>query len=178
MDRSTLSRRRLLVAGAGTVAGLVLAACSSSKTGGPSTGGSAATDFSQRFAKYQPDVEPNGDLAKVVWPDYVTSAVPEVKRLYEFQITHGELMRYMPCFCGCGQSGHRSNRDCFIKAVNPDGSVEFDQMAPTCDICLGVARQAKTMLSQGKTPRVIRAAIDRKYADKIDRSTPTPYPPE
>lgn len=33
------------------------------------------------------------------------------------------------------------------------------------------------MLDQGKTPRAIRVAIDRKYADSIDYSTPTPYPP-
>jgi hypothetical protein len=33
------------------------------------------------------------------------------------------------------------------------------------------------LLGQGKTPREIRAAVDRTYADKIDSSTPTPYPP-
>jgi hypothetical protein len=55
-----------------------------------------------------------------------------VRRLYEFQITHGELMRYMPCFCGCGQNaGHRSNRDCYVHRVNRDGSVILDDMAPT-----------------------------------------------
>jgi hypothetical protein len=41
-------------------------------------------------------------------------------------------MRYMPCFCGCGQNaGHRNNRDCYVKAVNADGSVIVDSMAPT-----------------------------------------------
>jgi hypothetical protein len=33
------------------------------------------------------------------------------------------------------------------------------------------------MLDQGKSLRDIRVAIDRKYADKIEFSTPTPYPP-
>lgn len=101
--------------------------------GSPSSGaGGESTDFSARFAAYRPAPEPNGNLAKVVWPEFVTQAGPEVKRLYEFQITHGELMRYMPCFCGCGQnSGHRNNRDCYIRRVNPDGSVVFDSMAPT-----------------------------------------------
>ena len=96
--------------------------------------GRAATeaDFSARFAGYEPAPEPNGDLSKVVWPDYVLAAGPEVKRLYEFQVTHGELMRYMPCFCGCGQNaGHRNNRDFYVRRVNPDGSVVFDSMAPT-----------------------------------------------
>jgi Protein of unknown function with PCYCGC motif len=88
--------------------------------------------FEELFAEYEPAREPNGDLDKVEWPDYVLQAPPEVKKLYEFQITHGELMRYMPCFCGCGQNaGHRSNRDCYVRRVNADGSVELDPMAPT-----------------------------------------------
>jgi hypothetical protein len=32
------------------------------------------------------------------------------------------------------------------------------------------------MLGERKTPREIRATIDRTYADKIEFSTPTPYP--
>jgi hypothetical protein len=40
--------------------------------------------FAARFSKYKPAPEPNGDLAKVVWPDYVLEAPPEVKQLYEF----------------------------------------------------------------------------------------------
>ena len=93
---------------------------------------SKAHGFAARFAQYEAAPEPNGDLSKVVWPDYMTQAGPEVKRLYEFQITHGELMRYMPCFCGCGQNaGHRSNRDCYVREVKTDRSVVFDSMAPT-----------------------------------------------
>ena len=92
----------------------------------------AEPGFAARFARYEAAPEPHGDLSKVVWPDYVLAAGPEVKRLYEFQVTHGELMRYMPCFCGCGgNAGHRSNRDCYVRQVNPDGSVVFDSMAPT-----------------------------------------------
>ena len=112
-------------------AGVWLAATRGDESPG-GAGGRTATDFSSRFAGYKPASEPNGKLAKVVWPDFVTRAGPEVKRLYEFQITHGELMRYMPCFCGCGQNaGHRSNRDCYVREVKADGSVVLDPMAPT-----------------------------------------------
>ena len=50
-----------------------------------------------------------------------------------FQVVNGDLMSWIPCFCGCGSdgSGHRNNRDCYVKQVRPDGSVLFDQMAPT-----------------------------------------------
>src|SRR2546429_4521446 len=126
-----LTRREFLAAG---VAAAVIGAASCSSGGSSKARGAGGTaeDFSARFARFPVADEPNGDLAKVVWPDFVTDAGPEVKRLYEFQITNGEVMRYMPCFCGCGQNaGHRNNRDCYVKQVNADGSVVLDSMAPT-----------------------------------------------
>jgi hypothetical protein len=147
-----LGRRRLFGMLGGGVAALALAACGQPQ-GGPHAAGThppgakpfglaggpdvpadlpAGTDYSVYFARFAPADEPNGDLAKVVWPDYVLRAGPEVKRLYEFQVVNGELMRYFPCFCGCFlEDGHRSNRDCYVEEVRPDGSVVFDPMAPT-----------------------------------------------
>ena len=116
-------------------AGLLTAACSGSGARGgtnsdPERGASA--DFSARFAGFEAADEPNADPAKITWPAFVTRAGPEVQRLYEFQLVNGELMRYMPCFCGCHfEDGHRNNRDCYVEAVNPDGSAVLDSMAPT-----------------------------------------------
>jgi hypothetical protein len=115
---------------------VVTGACGSGNSGSAPKGtqptGSATTDFSARFAAFEPADEPNADPARVVWPAFVTRAGPEVKALYEFQLVNGELMRYMPCFCGChGEDGHRNNRDCYIDTVHADGSVTFDAMAPT-----------------------------------------------
>ena len=126
---TVITRRRALV----SLLALVAAACGPKAAGQANspTGSAAAADFSARFAAYEAADEPNGDLSKVTWPAFVTRAGPEVRQLYEFQITHGELMRYMPCFCGCGGEGHRNNRDCYVRAVNADGSVVFDPMAPT-----------------------------------------------
>jgi hypothetical protein len=171
-----LTRRQFLAAGLASAAA-VTGACSSGSSDAP-RGTKATEDFSSRFARFKAAAEPNGDLAKVVWPDFVTDAGPDVKRLYEFQITNGELMRYIPCFCGCGQnSGHHSNRDCYVERVNDDGSVVLDTMAPTWGICLGVTRDVMRMLGEGKSRRAIRAAIDQSYADRIEFATPTPYPP-
>jgi hypothetical protein len=126
-----LTRRRFLVVGVGA-AGLVAVAACSSGSKRDTRAGSTPEDLSARFARYQVADEPNGDLSKVVWPAFVTEAGAEVKGLYEFQVVNGHVMRYMPCFCGCGQdAGHRNNRDCYIKQVNADGSVVFDNMAPT-----------------------------------------------
>jgi Protein of unknown function with PCYCGC motif len=134
-----MAGKTLLVIATG-VAALVAAGCGGDEQQAApatesTTSAPTATEpagFDERFAQYGVADEPNGDLAKVVWPDYVLNAPPEVKELYEFQVTHGDLMRWMPCFCGCGQSaGHRSNRDCYIRRVNADGTVVFDPMAPT-----------------------------------------------
>jgi hypothetical protein len=126
-----MSRRPFLVGGA---AFLATAACSS-QSGNAKPQASATTvagDFEARFARFEAADEINGDLSKVVWPEFVTRADAEVKQLYEFQVTHGDVMRYMPCFCGCGQTaGHRNNRDCYVQDVAADGSVGFDSMAPT-----------------------------------------------
>jgi len=128
---SRLSRRAFgRCAGAGAIA-LAVTACTG-KTGSATTAPNAAGDVSARFAFFTAADEPNGNLDRVVWPAFVTQAGPDVRRLYEFQVLHGDLMRYMPCFCGCGKNdGHRNNRDCYVKQVNADGSVVFDQMAPT-----------------------------------------------
>ena len=129
-------RRRALLLVGSTFAGLLAAACAGQQAGAGSqaarTNPNEAGDFSARFAAFEAADEPNADPAKVVWPAWMTRAGPEVRQLYEFQLVNGELMRYMPCFCGCqNEDGHRNNRDCYIDTVNADGSVVFDSMAPT-----------------------------------------------
>lgn len=126
-----LSRREALAALGVGAASLLLAGCGGTTDNAAAPRQTPTPDAVARFAPYTPADEPNGDLAKVVWPTFVRAASAEVQRLYAFQVTNGPLMRYMPCFCGCGADGHRNNRDCYIKAVNLDGSVVFDTMAPT-----------------------------------------------
>ena len=132
------SRRWVVRALGLTTAGAVLTACGggndqeAASNSEADSGTETPTDFAARFAAFKPAEEPNGDLAQVVWPEFVTAAGPEIQRLYAFQVEHGHIMRYMPCFCGCHfEDGHRNNRDCYVEAVHPDGSVTFDPMAPT-----------------------------------------------
>lgn len=123
------TRRRFLI-GLGSVGvGAVAIGCGSNTGQARSD---STEDFSARFSGFDAADEPDGDLSKVVWPRWIEGAKGDVKQLYEFQIVNGSLMRYMPCFCGCGQdAGHRNNRDCYIKEVNADGTVVFDAMAPS-----------------------------------------------
>jgi hypothetical protein len=50
----------------------------------------------------------------------------EVQAVYRFAALHPEVMRYVPCFCGCERSGHQDNEDCFVKARAADGSVTWE----------------------------------------------------
>jgi hypothetical protein len=61
-------------------------------------------------------------------PAQVMSAHPGVRDAYLFALAHPEVLRYMPCYCGCEEVGHGSNVDCFIREVGADGVVRIDEM--------------------------------------------------
>jgi len=63
------------------------------------------------------------------WPDVFWRATPEVREAYRFALAHPDVLQYVPCYCGCVNGGHTSNRDCYIKALRPDGSVLLDPMS-------------------------------------------------
>ncbi len=46
-------------------------------------------------------------------------------------VDHGDELQYIPCTCGCTRFGHKSNRDCYIKAFNKDGTLTFTSHAAT-----------------------------------------------
>jgi len=44
-----------------------------------------------------------------------------VKAVYTFAARHPEVLHYVPCFCGCQNSGHKDNDDCFIQSRDAAG---------------------------------------------------------
>jgi hypothetical protein len=62
-------------------------------------------------------------------PQFATTA--DIQRLYRYAVEHGDELQYIPCFCGCYRFGHTSNRDCYIKAFNRDGTLTFTSHAAT-----------------------------------------------
>lgn len=86
---------------------------------GPTRAGEVTTDA----IGDQVQTLPKGQL-----PQFARSR--DVQKLYRYAVEHDEL-RYMPCFCGCYRFGHTSNRDCYIKSFNPDGTVTFTSHAAT-----------------------------------------------
>jgi hypothetical protein len=61
----------------------------------------------------------------------VFAGTGEIRGLYRYAVEHGDELQYIPCFCGCGRFGHTSNRDCYIKAFNTDGTLTFTSHAAT-----------------------------------------------
>lgn len=58
-------------------------------------------------------------------PEKVRKAPPVVQEAYRFAIANPEILAKLPCYCGCGSEGHKSDLDCFIERFNPDGSIVF-----------------------------------------------------
>ena len=62
---------------------------------------------------------PRGDL-----PEFARGA-PEIGSVYRFATDHAGDLEYIPCFCGCKNIGHRSNRDCYVKSFNSDRTITY-----------------------------------------------------
>ena len=56
-------------------------------------------------------------VSNMVGPPQVVGAV------YEFAARHPEVLRYVPCFCGCENDGHRANHDCFVASRDSEDRV-------------------------------------------------------
>ncbi len=70
-------------------------------------------------------------LPKEQLPDFAGPSLPDLHRLYAYAVEHGDELQYIPCTCGCVRFGHKSNRDCYIKSFNKDGTLTFTSHAAT-----------------------------------------------
>jgi hypothetical protein len=106
-------------------------------------------------------------------PDYVMAGDPGVQMAYQFAVARPDVMKWMVCYCGCGDhSGHKSALNCFVKA----GGAQFDEHGSNCDVCVGIALDAMTMTEEGRSLREMRDYIDGKYGE-VGPGTDTPKPP-
>ena len=49
-----------------------------------------------------------------------------VRAVYEFAARRPDVMRHVPCFCGCERNGHHDNEDCFVASRAADGRPQWD----------------------------------------------------
>jgi hypothetical protein len=166
------------------IAGLVLAtsvAVAASQAARPSTATKANVDKQAATArpaakapmtKYAVPPLPNVGFAAVRPMDIVRAT-------YDFAAQHPEVLKFVPCYCGCGAQGHKANESCFVARRDPKGNVlEWDTHGFGCTICVDVAREAMQLYASGADVQSIRAAIERKWTPgNAAGKTPTPPPP-
>jgi hypothetical protein len=138
-------------------------------------------DATPMAAEPQPAGAP-GDLmpadASTAWaarPAF-TKADPMTEEAYAYALYHPQVVQWMPCYCGCGGMGHRSNLDCYLKPAIPGMPTTFEEHASYCDICVKTTLLTKKLISEGRSLREIRAAVDQTFGGAVP-GTPTDLPP-
>jgi hypothetical protein len=104
----SLSRRRLLAVSAGAL----LAAC----------GVPPARPGVGREPLY-------ANPARDEWPAVFQHLPAETQAMYRYAAVNEATLKWFPCYCGCVDVGHRSNFDCYVQEVLPDGRVRLDPMS-------------------------------------------------
>ena len=97
-------------------------------------------------------------------PGFVQEAEPRVQDAYRFAITNPEVLTKIPCYCGCGTMGHRHTLDCYLKEIRADGSIEFDNHAVGCMVCVDITQDVMRLMRQGQDLRSIRTYVDTEYS--------------
>jgi hypothetical protein len=94
----------------------------------------------------------------------VQSAPVAVQEAYQFASINPEVMKDIPCYCGCGDIGHTSNYDCYVSGVDAQGNLQFDSHALGCSICVDITKDVMRMLQNGKSPQEAREYVDMTYS--------------
>jgi hypothetical protein len=94
----------------------------------------------------------------------VQSAPVTVQEAYQFNTANPDIIKNIPCYCGCGDIGHTSNYDCYVSDVDPNGVITFDNHSLGCSICVDITQDVMRMLRDGKSPQDARAYIDATYS--------------
>jgi uncharacterized protein with PCYCGC motif len=116
-------------------------------------------------------------VAVAAWqvrPDFVREDA-RTEEAYAFALAHPDVLKWIPCYCGCAAMGHGSNLDCFV--IPGDGkSLRFEEHASYCEVCVNEALMAKQMLADGKSMLEIRLAIDAQFGNNGAPGTDTDMP--
>ena len=97
-------------------------------------------------------------------PMEVQSAPVAVREAYQFNVANPDIMKDIPCYCGCGDIGHTSNYDCYVSNVDDKGAIAFENHALGCSICVDITQDVMRMLRDGKSPQEARTYVDATYS--------------
>jgi hypothetical protein len=71
-------------------------------------------------------------------PTQLQSAPTSVREAYRFAAANPDLMKQIPCYCGCGAVGHTSNYACYVSGQGAQGQLAFEFHALGCSICVDI----------------------------------------
>lgn len=151
------TRRRFLV----SVSSVVLAACT--------TAVQTAKESSRPDSPYAA----NPGLG--IWPDIVAKAPADVRAAYTYATSAQQSLQYIPCYCGCGSSGHNDNLGCYVQRFTTGGWMVLEPHATGCGVCVGITLDVVAWEKQGIGIKEIRRMIDAKWS-KAGPGTPTRKP--
>ncbi len=97
-------------------------------------------------------------------PAEVQSAPVTVQMAYQFAAANPDVMKNIPCYCGCGNVGHTSNYSCYVSGADAKGAITFDNHALGCSLCVDITQDVMRMLREGKSPQEARTYIDATYS--------------
>lgn len=97
-------------------------------------------------------------------PAEVKSAPTIVQNAYQFAAANPDVMKQVPCYCGCGNMGHTSNYACYVQDVDANGAITFDTHALGCSICVDITLDTMRLMKQGKTVPEIKTIVDQTYS--------------
>ena len=105
------------------------------------------------------------DMASIAqMPAEVQASPVTVQEAYQFNVANPDIMKDIPCYCGCGNIGHTSNYNCYVSNVDDAGKLTFDNHALGCSICVDITQDVMRILRDGKSPQEARAYIDATYS--------------
>ncbi len=110
-------------------------------------------------------------------PSWLRGSPLRVQQAYAYTSERGDMMQYVPCFCGCGaHSGHLSAYNCFVQGAPGQGQKVYDEHGANCDMCIEIALETQRLLSEGKSLKQVRQYVESRYGS-LGPATNTPPAP-
>ena len=106
-------------------------------------------------------------------PDEVKAAPLVVQQAYQFAVANPNALKHIPCYCGCGKMGHKSNYACYVQDTASGkpvtgklvaGTPALDSHALGCSICVDITQDVMRLTKEGRSAQDIRAYVDATYS--------------
>ena len=94
-----------------------------------------------------------------------------IQLAYRFAAANPDIVKQMPCFCGCGALGHTSVHSCFVARETED-AVEWEPHGAGCSICVDIVLDALRLTEEGQDVGAVRDYISRTFARRGPSNQP------